>query len=122
MLHTLVVAGRFFQNNFFLQSSGVDATCKQRDKFFSVSRSIGQDNAFEILKWNVVSEISKVLLNDIFAEVDGSSGIKDIVSHTDRLNIGGLQVDDIRQKTIKSYSKLTKFTAESTYEEIIPVR
>ena len=45
----------------------------------------------------MVAEISKVLLNDIFAELDGSSGIKDIVSHTDRLNIGGLQVDDISQ-------------------------
>ena len=65
--------------------------------FFSVSRSIGQDSAFEISKWNVLAEISKVLLNDIFAELDGSSGIKDIVSHTDRLNIGGLQVDDISQ-------------------------
>ena len=92
-----MVAGKFFQNIFFLYSSGVDATCKQSDKFFSVSRSIGQDNAFDILKWNIVSEISKVLLNDIFAELAGSSGIKDIVSHTDRLNIGGLQVDNIRQ-------------------------
>ena len=30
------------------------------------------------VKWNVVSEISKVLLNYIFAELDGSSEIKDI--------------------------------------------
>ena len=30
------------------------------------------------LKWNVVSDISKVLLNDIFAELDESSGIKNI--------------------------------------------
>ena len=57
-----------------------------------VSLDIGQHNAMEIfpVKWNVVSEISKVLLNDIIAEVDGSSGIKNII--TDRLNLGGLQV------------------------------
>ena len=54
------------------------------------------------VKWNVVSDISKVLLNDIFAELDGSSGIKNII--TGRLNLGGLQVDDIS----------TKITAEST--------
>ena len=35
------------------------------------------------IKWNVVSDISKVLLNDIFSELDGSSGIKNII--TDRL-------------------------------------
>ena len=57
-----------------------------------VSLDIGQHNAMEIfaVKWNVVLEISKVLLNDIIAEVDGSSGIKNII--TDRLNLGGLQV------------------------------
>ena len=54
------------------------------------------------IKWNVVSEIGKVLLNDIFAELDGSNGIKNII--TGRLNLGGLQVDDIS----------TKITAEST--------
>ena len=43
------------------------------------------------VKWNIVSEISKVLLNDIFAELDGGSRIKNIISYTDRLNIGGLQ-------------------------------
>ena len=32
------------------------------------------------VKWNIVSEIIKVLLNDIFAELDGSSGIKNIIS------------------------------------------
>ena len=51
---------------------------------------------WRFLKWNVVSEISKVLLNDVFGELDGRSGIKNIISYTDRLNIGGLQVDDIR--------------------------
>ena len=35
------------------------------------------------IKWNVVSEISKVLLNDIFAELAGSSDIKNIVSYTE---------------------------------------
>ena len=39
------------------------------------------------------SEISKVLLNDIFGELDGSSGIKNIISYAnDRLNLGGLKV------------------------------
>ena len=56
-----------------------------------------------VVKWNFVSEISKVLLIDTFAELSGSSGINDII--TDRLNLRGLlQVDDI----------LTKITAEST--------
>ena len=59
---------------------------------------IGQHNAMEIfaLKWNIVSETSKVLLNDIFTELDGSSGIKNII--TDRLNLGELQVHDISAK------------------------
>ena len=43
------------------------------------------------VKWNIVLEISKVLLNYVFAELDGSSGINNIISYTDRLNIGGLQ-------------------------------
>ena len=50
------------------------------------------------MKWNVVSDISKVLLNNIFTELDGSSRIKNIIYYTDRLkrlSIGGLQVDDI---------------------------
>ena len=33
------------------------------------------------VKWNVVPGIIKVLLNDIFAELDGSSGIKHIISY-----------------------------------------
>ena len=32
-----------------------------------------------LVKWNVVPGIIKVLLNDIFAELDGSSGIKNII-------------------------------------------
>ena len=35
------------------------------------------------VKWNAVSEISKVLLIHVFAELDRSSVIKDII--TDRL-------------------------------------
>ena len=53
-----------------------------------------------VVKWNVVSEISKLLLNDTFAELDGSSGIKNII--TDKLNLRGLlQVDDILTKSTK---------------------
>ena len=40
------------------------------------------------IKWNVVSGASKVLLNGIFTELDGISGIKNII--TDRLNLGEL--------------------------------
>ena len=73
---------------------------------FSVSWSIGQHNAMEIfaVKLNIVSETSKVSLNNIFAELDGSSGIKNIINYTVRLNIDGLQVDDIA---------ISKVTAES---------
>ena len=59
------------------------------------------------VKWNVVSDISKVLLNDIFAELDGCCGIKNIIS--DRLvksfkSWWIARIDDIS----------TKITAEST--------
>ena len=56
------------------------------------------------VKLNIVSETSKVSLNNIFAELDGSSGIKNIINYTVRLNIDGLQVDDIA---------ISKVTAES---------
>ena len=58
------------------------------------------------VKWNVVSEISKV--NDIFAELDGSSEIKNITSYTDKLNLGGLQVGrwDINNIKAESTKKL----------------
>ena len=56
------------------------------------------------IKWNAVSEISKVLLNDIIAELDGSSGIKNI---TERLNLCGLQVDDI--SAIVSAESMNKY-------------
>ena len=56
------------------------------------------------VKLNLVSETSKVSLNNIFAELDGSSGIKNIINYTVRLNIDGLQVDDIA---------ISKVTAES---------
>ena len=47
---------------------------KPSKKTFSVFRYIGRHNAREIfaVRWIVVSEISKVLLNDVFAELDGS--------------------------------------------------
>ena len=48
-----------------------------------------------------------VSVDDIFAKLDGSSGIKIII--TDRLNLGGLQVDDIS----------VKITAESTKKYIL---
>ena len=61
-----------------------------------------------IVKRNIFSEISKVLLNDIFAEFDRSSPIKNII--TERLNLGESQVDDIS----------AKLAAEST-KKCIPV-
>ena len=63
-----------------------------------VSLGTGQYYAMKIfaVKWNIISEINKLLLNDIFAELDGSSGIKNIINH--RLNLGGLQVDDTSAK------------------------
>ena len=63
-----------------------------------VSPDIGQHNAMEIfaVKRSLVSETSKVLLNDVFTEPDGSSEIKNII--TDILNLGELQVDDILAK------------------------
>ena len=66
--------------------------CKRNEKTVSVSRSIDQHNTMEILsvKWKIVSEINKLLLNDIFAALDGSSGIKNVI--TDRLNLGALHV------------------------------
>ena len=49
------------------------------------------------MKWNIVSEIIIVLLNGIFVELDGNSGIENIISqYTDRLNqLSGLQVEMI---------------------------
>ena len=68
-----------------------------------VSQDIGQHNALEIftVKRSIISEISKELLNYIFAEFDKSSSIKNV---TDRLNLDELQVDGIS----------AKFTAERT--------
>ena len=50
----------------------------------------GRHNALEIftVKRNIFPEISKVLLNDAFAEFDRSSRIKN--DFTDRLNLSGL--------------------------------
>ena len=70
-----------------------------------VPLGIGQHNAIEIfaVKWNVVSEISKVLPNNIFAEFDGSSGIKNIITY--RLNLVGAQVDKISAKIMAEDTK-----------------
>ena len=52
---------------------------------------IGQDNALEVfaVKRKIFSVISKELLNDIFAESDGSSYFINII--TDRLNLRELR-------------------------------
>ena len=61
---------------------------------------------FFAVKRNIVSEISKEILDDIFAEFDGSSVIKNITDTS--LNLGELQIDDVS----------SKFTAESTKKYI----
>ena len=68
-----------------------------------MSLGIGQHNAMEIfaVKWNTVSKISKVLLNDVL--LDGSSGIMNII--TDRLTLGRLQVDEIPATTTVGSTK-----------------
>ena len=64
----------FFRKIFSNNLQGLTPRVKAKEKNFSVFRYIGQHNAMEILAatWNVVSKISKVLLNDIFAELYGS--------------------------------------------------
>ena len=59
-----------------------------------MSLDIGQHNVLEIftVKKTIFSEVSKELLNEFFANFDGSSRIKNII--TDRLNFSELQVDD----------------------------
>ena len=65
------------------------------------------------VKWNVVLDISKVLLKDIFAELDESSEIKNII--TDRL-----------VKCFKSWWIASRWYINKNYgrkyEEIIPMR
>ena len=58
---------------------------------------IGQHNALEIssVKRNIFPEISKVLLNDIFAEFDWSYRIKNIIAHSWQINFVEFQADDI---------------------------
>ena len=89
-----MAAGKFFREN---NQQGLTSLVSEVNKLL-VSLDIGQHNAMEIfaVEWNAVSETNKVLLNDIFTEFDGSSGIKNII--TDRLNLGELQVDDISAK------------------------
>ena len=73
-------ARKFFREN-ISNNAGFDPCVSDVGKLL-VSLDTGQHNAFEILavKRNIVSEIIKELLN-IFAEFDGSSGIK---NNTDR--------------------------------------
>lgn len=67
-----------------------------------MSLNIAQLNLFEIftLKRRIVSEISQELPNDIFAEFDRNSRIKNI---TERLNLGELQVDDVTTNYGRKY-------------------
>ena len=89
-----MVAGKFFRENNLL---GLTPLVSQVSKLL-VSLDISQHNAMEIfaVKWNVVLETSTAVLLNIFTELDGSSGIKNIV--TGRLNLGELQVDDVSAK------------------------
>ena len=89
-----MAAGKFFREN---NQQGLTSLVSEVNKLL-VSLDIGQHNAMEIfaVEWNAVSETNKVLLNDIFTEFDGSSGIKNII--TDGLNLGELQVDAIPAK------------------------
>ena len=88
-----MAAGKFFLGN---NLQGLTPLASKVNKLL-LSLDIDQHNAMEsfAIKWNVVLETSKVFLNDIFTEPDGSSGIKNII--TDRLNlgVGELEVDDI---------------------------
>ena len=67
-----------------------------------MSLNIAQHNLLEIftLKRRIVSEISQELPNDIFAEFDRNSRIKNI---TERLNLGELQVDDVTTNYGRKY-------------------
>ena len=91
-----MAAGKSFREN---NLQGLTPLASKMNKLL-VSLDIGQHNTIEsfTVKWNVVSETSKVFLHDIFTELDGNSGIKNII--TDRLNlgVGELQVDDISAK------------------------
>ena len=55
-----------------------------------------------------------MLLNNIFAELDGSSKIKNIISYTDRLNLGLGRLQLGRWYIGKYYGR--------KYKEIIPMR
>ena len=69
-----------------------------------VSLDISQLNVLVIfaVKTSTILEISKELLNDIFAECDRSSPIKNF---TDSLNLGELEVDDISAKCTAGSAK-----------------
>ena len=86
--------------NFLMQRH--DATCEQPETTFSFTRS-SQHKALVIFaaKSSTISEISKTVLNYIFAEFDRSSLFKNF---TNSLSLGELQVHDLT----------VRFTAEST--------
>ena len=70
-----------------------------------MSLNIAQHNLLEIftLKRRIVSEISQELPNDIFAEFNRNSRIKNI---TERLNLGELQVDDVTTNYGRKYKDI----------------
>ena len=70
-----------------------------------MSLNIAQHNLLEIftLKRRIVSEISQELSNDVFAEFDRNSRIKNI---TERLNLGELQVDDVTTNYGRKYKDI----------------
>ena len=70
-----------------------------------MSLNIAQHNLLEIftLKRRIVSEISQELPNDVFAEFDRNSRIKNI---TERLNLGELQVDDVTTNYGRKYKDI----------------
>ena len=69
-----------------------------------VSLDIGQLNALVVFgaKSSTTSESTKELLDDIFAECDRNSLIKNF---TDRLNLGEMQVDDISTKSTQKIQR-----------------
>ena len=69
-----------------------------------VSLDIGQLNALVVFgaQSSTTSESTKELLDDIFAECDRNSLIKNF---TDRLNLGEMQVDDISTKSTQKIQR-----------------
>ena len=84
LLHTLVVTGKFIRKNVFNNLEGLTPRVVSEVTKLLVSLGILTNIMqwrFFAVKSNVVSDIIQVLLNDIFAELDGSSGIKNIITN-----------------------------------------